>query len=314
MTDERAVLVSLPDESWVADVGEIPGVATVVANLSTLPARHEDIQVCVPPYMQAFDRSLFSELPSLRLVQVLTAGYDGLPESLGEGVALANAAGVHDTSTAELAVALTLASLRAIPEFVRDAATGTWTPPRVHDSLADRRVVILGYGSIGRAIARRLAPFEVELTAVASRPRTGDDLVPEVRGIDELPSLLASTDVLIVVVPLSEATTGLVDDAVLSALSDGALVVNVARGKVLDTDAVLAHAGRLRFALDVTDPEPLPPEHPLWSAPGVLISPHTGGASTAFRPRAVRFLRDQLDAYVRRGTVSHIVHGPNPLT
>lgn len=314
MTDSRTRLVSLPDESWVADVGVLPGIETVAADLSTLPDRHEEIEVCVPPYMQAFDRSLLARMPSLRLVQTLTAGYDGLPEAMADSVSLANAAGVHDTSTAELALTLTLASLRSVPEFVRNAATGTWAAPRIYDALADRRVVILGYGSIGRAIASRLVPFEVNLSAVASRPRPGDDLVDEVHGIDDLPALLPSTDVLIVIVPLSRATTGLIDDAVLSALPDGALVVNVARGKVADAEAVLAHAGRLRFALDVTDPEPLPAEHPLWSAPGVLISPHTGGATTAFRPRAVRFLRAQLDAYVRRGTVSHIVHGPDPVT
>lgn len=313
MAESPRRLVSLPDETWVADVGEIPGIETVVADLASLPDRHEEIEVCVPPYMQAFDRSLFARMPSLRLVQVLTAGYDGLPERLGDGVALANAAGVHDSSTAELAVTLALASLRAIPEFVRNAASGTWTEPRIHDALADSRVLILGYGSIGRAIARRLVPFEVTLTAVASRPRAGDDLVDTVHGIADLPDLLPTTDVLVVIVPLSEATTGLVDDALLSALPDGAVVVNVARGKVVDTDAILAHAGRLRFGLDVTDPEPLPADHPLWSAPGVLISPHTGGATTAFRPRAVRLLREQLDAYVRRGTVAHIVHGPDPL-
>lgn len=314
MADGPLHLVSLPDESWVADVGQIPGIELVVADLSSLPDRHDEIEVCVPPYMQRFDRSVLTRMPRLRLVQVLTAGYDGLPEALGEGISLANAAGVHDTSTAELALTLTLASLRSVPEFVRNAATGTWAEPRVHDALADSRVVILGYGSIGRAIAARLAPFEVELTAVASRPRAGDDLVDEVLGIDDLPSVLPDTDVLIVIVPLSQATTGLVDDALLSALPDGALVVNMARGKVADTDAILTHAGRLRFALDVTDPEPLPTDHPLWSAPGVLISPHTGGATTAFRPRAVRLLREQLDAYVHRGSVSHIVHGPDPLT
>lgn len=304
------VRVSLPDESWVADVGPIEGVELVVADLGTVPEHADRIEVCVPPYMHGYDRSVLREMPSLRLVQLLTAGYDGLPEALPDGVALANAVGVHDTSTAELAVALTLASLRHIPQFVRDGLDGRWAAPRVYDALADRRVVVLGYGAIGRAVARRLAPFEVRLEAVASRPRAGDDLVERVHGIDDLPGLLAGTDVLVVVVPLTDTTRRLIDHAVLAALPDGALVVNVARGGVADTDAILAHARRLRFALDVTDPEPLPPEHPLWREPGVLISPHTGGPTTAFRPRAVRFLRERLTAYVRTGTVPHIVAGP----
>ena len=306
-TPDAPVVVSLPSADWVADVGPSDGLELVVADLREAPERADEIEVCVPPYTQEYDRALFRRMPRLRLVQVLTAGYDGVPEVLPEGVALANAVGVHDTSTAELALALTLASLRGIPRFVRDAATGTWGSPRVHDALADRRVVIVGYGAIGRAIAARLRPFEVHLEAVARRPREGDGLVAQVHAIDRLGELLAHTDVLIVVVPLSESTHHLIDDAVLRALPDGALVVNVARGKVADTEAILRHAGRLRFALDVTDPEPLPSEHPLWRQASVLISPHTGGPTTAFRPRAVRYLRGQLTAYARTRTVSHRV-------
>lgn len=310
MSASSPVVASLPDPSWVADLGAVEGVELLVADLTAAPEQAERIEVCVPPYMTPYDRTLLGAMPSLRLVQLLTAGYDGIPDVLPDAVALANAVGVHDTSTAELAVALTLASLRGIPQFVRDGRHGRWAEPRVYDALADRRVLVLGYGAIGTAVARRLAPFEVHVDAVASRSRTGDDIVERVHGIDALPELLSGTDVLIIVVPLSPATHHLVDDAVLAALPDGALVVNVARGGVADTDAILAHAHRLRFALDVTDPEPLPPEHPLWNEPTVLISPHTGGPTTAFRPRAVRFLRDRLTAYARTGTVPHIVAGP----
>lgn len=304
------IVASLPDPSWVEDVGSIDGVELIASDLRSLPDRHDEIEVCVPPYMQQYDRSLFARMPTLRLVQVLTAGYDGLPEALPASVDLANAVGVHDTSTAELAVTLALASLRSVPEFVLNAQSGTWAASRVYDSLADRHVVILGYGAIGRAVAARLQPFEVRMTGIASRARPGDGLVDTVLGVEELAGVLPTAQVLIVTVPLSDATTGLVDDAFLSALPDGAVVVNVARGRVADTDAILSHAGRLRFALDVTDPEPLPPDHPLWQAPGVLISPHTGGPTTAFRPRAVRYLREQLRAYAATGSVPHIVHGP----
>lgn len=304
------VVISLPDESWIEDVGPIDGAEFVVNDLADGAAdltRADEIEVCVPPYMQKWDRSLLRQLPNLRLVQVLMAGYDGLPAALPEGAVLANAVGVHDSSTAELALTLTLASLRGIPEFVRNQESGTWAAPRFWDALADRRVTILGYGAIGQAIARRLEPFEVELTAVASRARDGDDLISHVHGIDDLHDILPDTDVLIVIVPLSDQTEHLIDAAALRRLPDGALIVNVARGKVIDTDAILAEAGRLRFALDVTDPEPLPADHPLWTQPQVLISPHTGGPTTAFRPRAVRYLREQLTAYVRTGEVPHTV-------
>ncbi|WP_226963437.1 2-hydroxyacid dehydrogenase [Nostocoides sp. F2B08] len=310
MSSSSSLVVSLPDVEWIEAVGPVEGTELVVAGLLDVPERAAEIEVCVPPYMRRYDRALLRAMPALHLVQLLTAGYDGVLEVLPEGVSLANAVGVHDTSTAELAVALTLASLRGIPQFVRDGLEGRWAAPMIYDALADLRVVVLGYGAIGRAVTRRLLPFEVRVEAVASRPRAGDDLVDRVHGIDDLPALLAGTDVLVVSVPLSEATHHLVDDGLLAALPDGALVVNVARGGVADTDAILAHAKRLRFALDVTDPEPLPPDHPLWREPNVLISPHTGGPTTAFRPRAVRFLREQLTAYVQTGTVPHIVAGP----
>jgi phosphoglycerate dehydrogenase-like enzyme len=248
--------------------------------------------------------------PHTEVVQLLSAGYDDALPHLPPGVALANAAGVHDASTAELAVGLALAALRGLPEFGRAQDQGRWLPLEIRPALADRRVLVLGYGSIGRAVAARLAPFEVQLTAVASRARGGDDLVPAVHGVDELADLLPRQDVVIVVVPLVPATTRLVDAAFLARLPDGALLVNVARGGVVDTEALLREtgSGRLLAALDVTDPEPLPPGHPLWASPGVLISPHVGGATTAFRPRAVRLLQDQLGAYAAGRPLRNVVH------
>ena len=233
-----------------------------------------------------------------RLVQSQSIGYDDVPDALPPGHVFANAACVHETSTAELTLALVLAAQRGIPDFVRAAAEGRWAPAR-HESLADRRVLLLGYGGVGRAIEARLAPFEVELVRVATRAR--DDAAGRIHAIDELPSLLPTADIVIVGVPLTDATTGLVDAAFLSALPDGALVVNIARGKVADTDAILAEAssGRLRFALDVTDPEPLPEGHPLFALPNVLISPHVGGASTAMMPRMARLVREQIERMLR---------------
>jgi phosphoglycerate dehydrogenase-like enzyme len=248
--------------------------------------------------MGAADRLGALDGVDVGLVQSQSIGYDDVPGALPPGHVFANAASVHETSTAELALALVLAAQRGIPDFVRAASEGRWAPAR-HESLADRRVLLLGYGGVGRAIEERLAPFEVELTRVASRAR--DDESGRIHGIDELPQLLPAAEVVIVAVPLNDATTGLVDREFLAAVPDGALVVNIARGRVADTDAVLAEAraGRLRFALDVTDPEPLPQGHPLFALPNVLISPHVGGASTAMMPRMARLLRRQIERMLR---------------
>jgi phosphoglycerate dehydrogenase-like enzyme len=297
MTASR-LLVTVPGETLRRAIGTPPeGVDLQLWDMES-PAPADRIDLVVPPYMGAADRLGALAGVSTRLVQSQSIGYDDVPGALPPGHVFANAASVHETSTAELTLALLLAAQRGIPDFVRAAAEGRWAPAR-HESLADRRVLLLGYGGVGRAIEARLAPFEVEVVRVASRAR--DDSAGHVHGMDELPQLLPTAEVVIVGVPLNDATTGLVDAAFLAALPDGALVVNVARGKVADTDAVLAEAasGRLRFALDVTDPEPLPQGHPLFALPNVLISPHVGGASTAMIPRMARLVREQIERMLR---------------
>ena len=304
-------VVSLPGQDWIDDVGPVEGLELVPWEMDAPPSRAEEIRLVVPPYMGAGRRiGALAHAPNVEFVQLLTAGYDDVLAGLPDGVALANAAGVHDASTAELAMALTLASLRGLPDFVAAQAKSEWLPTTIRPALADKRVLVLGYGSIGRAVVQRLLPFEVEVTAVASRTRDGDELVPTVHGVDELPELLPRHDVVIVIVPLSPATTRLVDAAFLAAMPGGALLVNVARGGVVDTDALVREtaSGRLLAALDVTDPEPLPSGHPLWSTSGVLVSPHVGGASTAFRPRAVRLVREQLRAYAAGEPLRNVVH------
>jgi phosphoglycerate dehydrogenase-like enzyme len=304
-------MISLPDQEWIDLVGPVEGVEMVPWEMTGEPPHGSTIELVVPPYMA--DPARFGRLsdPSaLRAVQLLSAGYDHIIPHVPPGVQLANAAGVHDASTAELAVTLILASLRGIPEFVAAQGRSHWLSPQDRPALADKRVLILGYGGIGAAVARRLSGFEVTLTGVASRARAGDELVPWVHGVDELPSLLPEHDVVVVIVPLSETTTGLVDRDFLASMPDGALLVNVARGKVVDTQALLeaTSAARIRAALDVTDPEPLPVDHPLWQAPGVLISPHVGGASSAFVPRAVALLRDQIGAFAGGRPLRNVVH------
>lgn len=292
------LVVAFPDQSWIDAVGPLDGVRGELWQPDgPLP---DETEVVVAPYMSGLGYlDAVAASGTVRLLQLLTAGYDGVLERLRPEVLVANARGVHDAATSELALALTLASLRGLDEMAAAQTEQRWLPGRIRPGLAGRRVLLLGYGAVGRAIARRLVPFEVTITAVASRPRAGDELVAQVHGVDELSRLAADHDVLISVLPGSPATDGVIDERVLAALPDGGLVVNVGRGPALVTDAALRHAGRLRLALDVTDPEPLPPGHPLWSAPGVIISPHTGGVTEAFRPRAAALLRDQLGRLAR---------------
>jgi phosphoglycerate dehydrogenase-like enzyme len=259
-----------------------------------LPAAAADATFFVPPYMgPAPTLAVMADMPKLEVVQTLTAGVDNVWPHLPEGVTLHNARGVHDASTAELVVGLTIAALRRIPEFARAQATGEWLHDR-YDALADKTVLIVGYGAVGEAIERRLAGFEVDVLRVARSARDG------VSPFEDLPGLLPQADVVVVVCPLTDETRGLIDSTFLGRMKQGALLVNASRGPVAVTDDLLAAAnsGHVRLALDVTDPEPLPPEHPLWRAPNTLISPHVGGNSTAFLPRAYRLVAAQLARYV----------------
>jgi phosphoglycerate dehydrogenase-like enzyme len=258
-----------------------------------VPASVSEVQFYVPPYL-VDDRvsTVLPQMTSLRVVQTLTAGVDNIRPHVPAGVRLCNGRGIHDASTAELTLALILASLRGIPEFVRAADRGMWRPAW-RPALADKRVLIVGYGAVGRAIHARLEPFEVDVVAVARSARDG------VHPMADLPGLLPDADVVVLVTPLTQETRGLVDARFLGAMKPGALLVNMARGAVVVTDDLVAalHAERITAAIDVVDPEPLPADHPLWSAPGVLISPHVGGGSSAMWPRAYALIRDQLDRF-----------------
>ncbi len=293
------VVVSVPDEGYAAGLADLAGVEPLVWEMDQPHPRVGELRLVVPPYASRIDyERVLAGAGRLEVIQIQSAGYEDVLPFVPAGVTLCNAAGVHDASTAELAVGLALASLRRIPEFSAAQADSAWPQVQLRDSLADKRVLVLGYGQIGRAIASRLRPFEVQLTAVASRSRPGDELVDWVHGIDELPTLVERADVLIVIVPLTDATQRLLDADLLARMPDGGLVVNVARGAVIDTEALVAECAsrRLRAALDVTDPEPLPAGHPLWTTPGVLITPHIGGATHAMRPRALALIRHQVEA------------------
>ncbi len=254
------------------------------------PDSADSCEFYVPSYR--FDPrvvEVMRSMPKLRIVQTLTAGVDHLMPYLPDGVTVCNAAGVHDAATSELVVGLMIGAQRRLADLVRAQDRGEWDQ-RMAGAVADRKVLVIGAGNIGQAIRRRLDGFECEVTLVGRSARDG------IRAMKELPDLLPAADVVVLIVPITDETRGMVDARFLRAMKDGALLVNVARGPVVVTDDLLAEVstGRLRAALDVTDPEPLPADHPLWHAPGVVITPHVGGASDALWPRAYRLVAEQL--------------------
>ncbi|MFJ8545218.1 2-hydroxyacid dehydrogenase [Streptomyces sp. NPDC093586] len=276
------------------------------------PADPADCAYYVVPYMKpsGVGTRPLAHMRSVQVVQTLSAGIDHVEPALGDlpaGVRLCNARGVHEASTAELTLTLILASLRGVPDFVRAQDRGEWLGG-FRPALADRNVLVVGYGSIGAAIEDRLVPFEVARVARVARSARTTARGP-VHPLTELPALLPEADVVILSTPLTEATRSLVNADFLARMKDGALLVNVARGPVVDTKALLAEleSGRLTAALDVTDPEPLPPGHPLWHAPGVLVSPHAGGPTSAFLPRAKRLLVDQLTRFANREPLRNVI-------
>ena len=277
----------------------------VVDPTEHVPDSVSEVEFYVPPY-QVGPRvgEVLPRMTSLKVVQTMTAGVDNVRADVPNGVTLCNGRGIHDTSTAELALTLVLASLRGIPQFVRAQDRASWEP-QWRPALADRRVLLVGYGAVGEAIEARLLPFEVDVVRVARTARDG------VHPIEDLPDLLPDADVVILVVPLTDATRGLVDADFLARMKDGALLVNVARGAVVDTGALVAalESGRISAAVDVADTEPMPPDHPFWSAPNLLVSPHVGGASSAMWPRAHRLVRDQLHRYAAGEPLWNIMSG-----
>ncbi|MEV7096361.1 2-hydroxyacid dehydrogenase [Amycolatopsis sp. NPDC051045] len=269
------------------------------------PADLGDVEFYVLPYDRGPEPpKLIAELPSLRVVQSLSAGVETLVPLLPAGVRLANGRGLHDLSVAEHALALIHSAQRDLPRWFAQQTRGEWAREHTR-SLADSRVLLVGYGSIGQAIERQLVAAEAVVTRVASRSRPDD----RVHGVAELPALLPEADIVVLVLPDTPATRGLIGPDELAALPDDALVVNVGRGTAIDTDALLAEtrAGRLRAGLDVVEPEPLPADHPLWTVPGVVITPHIAGGSASFYPRAKKLAAEQLRRYVKDEELLNLV-------
>ena len=250
--------------------------------------------------------SLIPAMTSLRVIQSLNSGVDWLLPTLPATVEVYNASGVHDAAVAEWIVAVLLSLRRRLPDLREAQQRGEWivntndatangAPPiGPIDTLEGGNVVIVGFGSIGRALAARLSPFGIRVQGVARRAR------PDALTLDALPDLLPSADAVVLLVPLSEATERLVDSNFLALMKPGAILINAARGRLVDTEALIQalRRGNLFAAVDVTDPEPLPSGHPLWQAPNLMITPHVAGAVASWKARAYRFTREQLLRYV----------------
>ena len=247
---------------------------------------------------------VISRLEGLRVVQTLSAGVDRLVDLIPAGVTLCDASGVHDVPVSEWVVMAILATLHDLPAHVDAQRTAHWAEPEAEaDDLEGATVLILGYGSIGRAVEARLAPFGARFLRVAMHERDG------VSPATDLPTLLPQADVVVVLLPLTEVTRGMVDHDFLSKMQRGALLVNAARGPLVDSEALLGslRAGHIRAAVDVTDPEPLPDGHPLWSAPGILITPHVGGWVRKRLDRSWRLVADQVGRFSRGEPLRNVV-------
>ena len=277
---------------------------------STTPIENADlseITFYVPTYMGGQPAlELTKKMPNLKILQMPNAGYDDAMEYVRDGMTLCNGKSIHDDSTAELAVGLIIASLRGFPDFVRNQDKSDWVHVK-NKSINDRKIGIIGFGSIGTTIAKMLSGFAVEIIPFTQSGR--DNTI----AITDLDKHLPTLDVVILILPLTKESKHLFDAKRLSLMKNGALLVNVARGPIVETDALVKelNSGRITAALDVTDPEPLPKDHPLWKAKGVLISPHIGGDTTAFESRARRLIESQLNLLAEGKPLNNVIVSGN---
>jgi phosphoglycerate dehydrogenase-like enzyme len=281
------------------------GVRVVVWDgLGEPPDGVADTQFFVAEYGGRVTAAALARMPRLQVIQLLSAGVEPWLDLVPDGVTLCSGRGVHGGSTAELAVAGLISLRRRLPAFYDAQRERRWAPVEACD-LDGVRALVLGAGDIGHRIAAALTVFDAEVTLVARTRRDG------VRAMADLPALLPDHDILAIAVPATPETIGLVDAAFLSAMPGGATLVNVARGQIVDTEALLGEltAGRLSAFLDVTDPEPLPPEHPLWRAPNVLITPHVGGGTRGWQRRGYRLVREQIARFVVGQPRTNVVAG-----
>jgi phosphoglycerate dehydrogenase-like enzyme len=307
------VLTWVPTQQAADAVAGLPGVTAEIVDLdrasargdASVPASAARVEFYVPPFFpQRPAMAAISQMPKLRVVQTTTAGIDRLLPFIPAGVTLCNARGVHDTGTAEWIVGAVLASIRQFPYFAVEQRAARWSY-RQTGALAGQRVLIVGYGSIGAAVERRLAGFEVEVRRVARHARDG------VSPVSEVGTLLPWADVVILLAPVTQETIGLVDRAFLARMKDGALFVNAARGSLVVPAALEEElrSGRLSAVLDVTDPEPLDPGSPLWAMPNVFITPHVAGSTPASGKPALALIRAQLQKFLAGEPLVNVITG-----
>ncbi len=295
----------LPEADGVADyvAGVLPGERVIRYADAGRPGLDDVTFYCLPYMGDAVSIEMITRLPALTVVQSLSSGVDEVLDAVPQQATLCNGRGLgHEEGTAELALALILASLRGFGGFARQQGERSWSHRRTQ-TLDGKRVLLVGYGAIGAAMERRLLPFGASVSRVSRTVADG------VHGLADLTDLAAGADILVSCIALHPGTRGLVSSQVLAALPDGALVVNVARGPVVDAEALGAElsSGRLSAALDVTDPEPLPAGRPEWALPNVLITPHIGGDTEAFARRAPGFVAAQAKRHVAGEPLDNVV-------
>jgi phosphoglycerate dehydrogenase-like enzyme len=284
-----------------------------------------EIDVWIPDPYPTRALRIWPNLRGVRLILSLMAGTDWISDKAGRDVTICNARGAHSVSTAEWTISAILAMLKQFPLYQELQRSADWRgrkqatdmyerisgdarhlhPPVMIEELTGKRVLLVGYGAIGKEIERMLAPFHADLVRVARHPRSA----PLVHSVDSLDQLLPAAEIIILILPLNDATRGLIGPDQLVLMRQGALLVNAARGPIIQMDALVAalNEGRIRAALDVTDPEPLPPDHPLWRCPNVMITPHVAASSPQFAPRAMKVAAEELRRYLNGEPLQNIV-------
>lgn len=295
--------------------------AAFPSNVELVPVSHDldhdiNIDVWIPDPYPTRSIQVAPHLHGLKLVLSLMAGTEWIPAAVGPHVTICNARGAHSVSTAEWTLTAILSALKSFPFYFEVQKAGEWKrrfemperyaritgdtrplyPPVMLEELTGKRILLVGHGSIGQEIERLLAPFRVELTRVARTAR----MEPRVHTVHELNALIPDAEIIILILPLTPDSHHLISSAQFALMRQGALLVNAARGPIVDTDALVAalNAGRIRAALDVTDPEPLPDGHPLWSCPNVLITPHIAGSTPQFARNSIQTALDELKRYL----------------
>ncbi len=310
-TDE-SLLAKLPSD---VDVRVLPKIASDLIEIDfwAAPLFRKDAEPVAP------------SLRGVKVVQSLQAGVDWVRSFVPHGAVLCDAQGVHNIATSEWTVSAILAMTKFLPFYFDLQRAGQWVsrdaaeenyrsiyksdrhsyPPVLIEELAGKTVLIVGYGSIGRSIEERLIPFGVHVLRIARTPKPG------VEPVNRLGDLLPAADVIVLIVPFTPETRHLIDATAIAHMKQGALLVNAARGPVVDTDALVKalYEKRIRAALDVTDPEPLPQGHPLWNAPNLLLTPHVGGSSPLYMSRAFDLVAEQVKRFAKGEPLKNVVEG-----